>query len=612
MVKITILLTVLLFFSFCKFNPNSSTKIDDPPASKWKSFSSIGDIRTVLNAGDVIWVGTSNGLFTTVLNGSELSTPTLIEEFNLTTVNDIQKDNTGIVWVATNSGIYKISNQKIKRFSTEDRLLENNIKEIEIDNQNRIWAVSSRGASLYSDREWQATDALNYINNSNIAKIEAFAAGADNSQYFATNDGLWQLKSDSQWKQYTVEDGLASNEIKDVHVDKSGKVWISYRGYTEYPMTPVSFGVSVFDGSHWIYYDYDNDGSCAGSTETIESDPDGNIWFVKRSLCRFDGENWISILSPIFFYNENISIDSNSEIWIGEQHNILHYDGNTILEYLLPTDRPLSDDIYDIAVSQDGTLWFATAEGVSRYKNDTWENFNDSELGQGVVYAIDVDASGTVWCGGRWGAAKYNGQSWQKIPEIGTYVQAVHAAEDGRIWVGSYHALNEFNGQEWIKHDLIPNIMDITTDQDGLLWMATETSGICKFDGQNFEFFNTSHGLTTRNTYSIYADTDSCIWVGTAENISKYDRSAYHYTPYSLFNTYALANPGYVKCIYKDDSGMFYFGTTNTVATFVEHWGTISVADGLINNNVRAIEADKDGNIWFGTAAGISRYTHEP
>jgi len=576
----------------------------------WKSFRSIGKNVSVLNAGDKIWVGTTRGLWTTRLKEGVLTKPVLVDNIPFSTVRDIKMDASGMIWVATYSGVYRINQQNVKRFTTEDGLLQNSTDEFEIDHQSRVWAVSSKGVSLYDGGKWKATDVISVINDSNIPQIEAFAPGADNSLYFAVNNGLWQLRTDGQWKRYTVNDGLISNEIRDVHVDYQGNVWISYRGYTAYPMTPVSFGVSVFDGSAWTYYDYDNDGSAMG-TETIESDPDGNIWFANGSLCRFDGQSWTFFYTTGGFYNENISIDSNSEIWIGEQHKVLHYAGETFSEYVLPPPGLLSDDVYDIAASEDGSLWFATAEGVSRYKNDTWENFNDSELGLGVVYAIDVDQSGTVWCGGRWGAARYDGQNWQKIPAIGYHVKAIHAAEDGRIWIGSHRALNEFDGDQWLKHDFNPNIMDITTDEDGLLWMATETSGICKFDGLNFTFFNTSHGLTTRNTYSIYADNDSCIWVGTAEDICKYDRSAYHYTPYSLFNTYALANPGFVKCIYKDDSGKFYFGTTNTVATFVEHWATISVADGLINNNVRAIEADSEGNIWFGTAAGISRYSPE-
>jgi ligand-binding sensor domain-containing protein/signal transduction histidine kinase/CheY-like chemotaxis protein len=38
------------------------------------------------------------------------------------------------------------------------------------------------------------------------------------------------------------------------------------------------------------------------------------------------------------------------------------------------------------------------------------------------------------------------------------------------------------------------------------------------------------------------------------------------------------------------------------------HWKTFSVADGLVSHTVYAILQDREGNIWFGTEGGVSRY----
>jgi ligand-binding sensor domain-containing protein len=37
-------------------------------------------------------------------------------------------------------------------------------------------------------------------------------------------------------------------------------------------------------------------------------------------------------------------------------------------------------------------------------------------------------------------------------------------------------------------------------------------------------------------------------------------------------------------------------------------WQTFTVADGLAHNIIQAILEDSNGNLWFGTRSGVSRY----
>ncbi len=37
-------------------------------------------------------------------------------------------------------------------------------------------------------------------------------------------------------------------------------------------------------------------------------------------------------------------------------------------------------------------------------------------------------------------------------------------------------------------------------------------------------------------------------------------------------------------------------------------WTTYTTADGLVNNDVRAITIDQDGHKWFGTQGGVSEF----
>lgn len=65
-----------------------------------------------------------------------------------------------------------------------------------------------------------------------------------------------------------------------------------------------------------------------------------------------------------------------------------------------------------------------------------------------------------------------------------------------------------------------------------------------------------------------------------------------------------------IRAIFEDRQGRFWFGSHNEgVSRWDGHAFTYyTVADGLSGNQVRTIEEDAAGNLWFGTDHGISRF----
>ena len=66
----------------------------------------------------------------------------------------------------------------------------------------------------------------------------------------------------------------------------------------------------------------------------------------------------------------------------------------------------------------------------------------------------------------------------------------------------------------------------------------------------------------------------------------------------------------YIRSIFQDSKGIFWFGTVGEgIVRYDEKTLTyFSNPDGFINNSVFAINEDKNGNLWFGTDQGISKY----
>jgi len=66
------------------------------------------------------------------------------------------------------------------------------------------------------------------------------------------------------------------------------------------------------------------------------------------------------------------------------------------------------------------------------------------------------------------------------------------------------------------------NIEDICDGDDGILWLATLGTGICRFDpatGDRF-FYTTASGLSNNTTYSVLRDSEGNIWASTNHGIS--------------------------------------------------------------------------------------------
>jgi ligand-binding sensor domain-containing protein len=59
-----------------------------------------------------------------------------------------------------------------------------------------------------------------------------------------------------------------------------------------------------------------------------------------------------------------------------------------------------------------------------------------------------------------------------------------------------------------------------------------------------------------------------------------------------------------------DHNGILWAGTDGGVSWFDgARWRTYTTRDGLIDNFVYAIAVDDEGNKWFGTRVGISRFS---
>ncbi|MFQ6043953.1 MAG: two-component regulator propeller domain-containing protein [Candidatus Poribacteria bacterium] len=221
----------------------------------------------------------------------------------------------------------------------------------------------------------------------------------------------------------------------------------------------------------------------------------------------------------------------------------------------------------------DGSMWFATLGGISRYDSKEFKNFTEKNgLASNVVHAIQRDTDGVLWFGTFGGVSRYDGNQFRNFTE---------------------------------KDGLAENrVFDLYQDTDGVLWFGT-FSGVSRYDGKKFKIFTKEDGLVNDIVRVIYSAPDGMVWFGTHGGVSRYDGKKF----VSLTTEDGLAN-NRVVAIYIDPEGGLWLGTRGGGVAVYDGiaWTSLDTRDGLASNVVQFIYPDADGSLWFATEKGITVY----
>jgi hypothetical protein len=159
--------------------------------------------------------------------------------------------------------------------------------------------------------------------------------------------------------------------------------------------------------------------------------------------------------------------------------------------------RGLADNnqIRKILFDPDGSVWFATAGGASRFDGQEFINFTTHDgLPDDDVLNMARDAKGDLWFSTDTGIARYDGRQivkWTAADGVPTrFIDAIYATPDGKMWFGSGFApwVFSFDGKKFAyfttTNGLTAPVRKMAGGRNGIIWMAGR--GLLRFDGTNF------------------------------------------------------------------------------------------------------------------------------
>ncbi len=458
------------------------------------------------------------------------------------------------------------------------------------------------------------------------------------------------LASPFSFRHYRVEQGLASNGVRDILQDRRGFIWIATDG-----------GLNRFDG-----HDFKRFATVWGDTLLAENrlfyclfeDSRGKLWAgseeglfcydsTREQFIRFGASagNDPLIDVPVWALAE----DGKGRLWVGTHgKGVLRVlpDSDQIEQVLLPDGyQPGSARVASLISDSRGTIWVAfqrlsdpllylpaNGDNLIRFKPDP----GYKKLDGISICNLFEDSNGliwiTTWDDGLLSLDRNSGEVEQHLFTKGgaeiSHIHSIAELASGELLIGSDYGLSHYRVQSR-KHSLItPDPADsrslsnrfvypIFKDREGGVWVGTFYGGLNYMapGSPAFERYFPSSAPYAMQGYVVSTfceGLDGEIWVGTDDGglhqFSPSTQRFTHITPSNAQwqgNVHALCLDGNTLWVGTYTDGLFQLDTRQGRLSPFRPSGGYLPSD---LSSVYSLYKDNTGVLWAGTMSGIHHF----
>ncbi len=181
---------------------------------------------------------------------------------------------------------------------------------------------------------------------------------------------------------------------------------------------------------------------------------------------------------------------------------------------------------------------------------------------------------------------------------------AICQTSDGFIWLGGYSGFIRYDGTEFYRFDSmtgISSVYSLLADSEDIVWIGTNENGLAYFDHGDIHAYGRVEGLKSHSIRSLAEDENHNIIVATTQGLAYVDRENLAIHPIDD----PQINKSYINEIHSDGAGNIY-GLTNDGNIFVVKNLRITAfyeADKFGDQIINAIypDPDKPSTLYAGT-----------
>lgn len=297
---------------------------------------------------------------------------------------------------------------------------------------------------------------------------------------------------------------------------------------------------------------------------------------------------------------------------------------------------------YAVLVDSKNTKWFLTELGIISFSGDKWSIHNEnSKIGSSNLkdFAYRTNPSGAEFWVVSPGGATMATLPFDDKTEAKTYISESGSLLSNNVvkvafgngplrWFGTDRGIAAFSDNKWLAltyDDTYPYAMfqefpitSIATNPAGdSLYVATDGAGVARVyrndvDGISGASVYAQWGpiiIPSDKVYSIYIAHDGTKWFGTDQGVASHtgNNTLENWTVYTTDE--GLVN-NFVQAITADKNGNLWFGTKGGGISVFDgtKWTSYTMENGLNSNNILCLTVDNEGVVWIGTDDGVASF----
>ena len=370
-------------------------------------------------------------------------------------------------------------------------------------------------------------------------------------------------------------------------------------------------------------------GAPLGGAVALAQTNDGYLWMAGPSgLFRFDGIAFERIELPHDPKLSSLSLNSafaprDGGLWVG-----FTFGGVALLKEGhwqvfsradgLPTGTP-----WQFAETPNGTLWVATDSDVAHFDGARWKAVG-SHMGlptsSGLI--LFVDSQGTIWAGGGENSLLYflrpGEHQFRNLPVAAPTPwvgDSMAESSTGTVWLDVGYTIVPVAQNPPSGKAVLSSRGELVFDHDGTLWYQAD--GLRRIAHPEHpkigtalrlediaDAYSDADGLTARTVFSMLADREGNVWVGTSHGLDRFSEPSLKAPLQSAGNLRVVPRIIVAGIAPADDVGGLW--VTNSLDAVVRYQdGRMSLP--IIRQKVESLFRAADGTVWFGGRKALWR-----
>ncbi|MFC1553720.1 hypothetical protein ACFL7D_03710 [candidate division KSB1 bacterium] len=602
----------------------------------WRSFTPMGNVKDLIYSSGRLWGVTEGGVFSYHIGQNYFEIFNNTNGLSSNNTSSFVLDGSGGLWIGLDDGSLNIIDTE--NFTTRRIIIDTDpvkINDLGVAD-NTLFLALDVGIAHFNVSKEEI--------KSTYRNLGDFAINTEVLCLYVDGDNIWggtvkgavsaslsspNLQDPQFWENYTVQDGLLSNNILNF-ISSGDTVFVA----TEKGISKILNGAVSYEAFSGIKVN-----ALKKIDGLIYTAADNSVYIRKAP------GDWEKI-GPDITGTQTLIYDNNDNLWAGHKKDGLFVLDESKPEWInIEVPGPGGFPFAEMTIDKNGILWAATGQtgnnGIYVFDGLSWDHLTYSDgIFNTNTTGIEVDNSGKVWIGTPGSGViliEKTESSYlvSMLDSLGTIlsgadtpgfviVNKIKRDRYGNMWL-----LNRFAGNgkaiavmnpdyEWfyfsVSDGLVSNaVTDITFDRFDKVWIGTDNNGVSRLNyngtlgeklDDTWENFTTQNNLNSNRITSLAADREFGVWIGTQEGIN------YIVDGLPVQDIRGVID-NFVYSVSVDPANNKWFGTKNGLSILLsdnftwEHYTQEN--SGLVRNSINSIYIDpQSGKAYIGTGSGLS------